>query len=308
MVGLLKWLFEKPRPTQQISAQVPTPPLNRSEILFVALDVETATPNRASICYLGLAFMRADGIVQYGTLVDPETPVAPQNFDIHGIGDSDLEGAPSFPNVMRVIRPYLENQIVVGHSSFDKSSINAACREYRLPELDCNWRDSINAAKNAWPDRKTYRLNGLANDLGLDLVHHDAVSDATVAAQIVTKAAMETGKSIDEVLAPHKQVRKKQTPPEPNPTATLFGQCICFTGRIGLQRSEAEAMAAAAGLEVKAAVSKKVSILVVGDQDLDKLAGHKRSSKHRKAEELAAGGHQISIISETAFLHLISQK
>jgi DNA polymerase-3 subunit epsilon len=46
-------------------------------------------------------------------------------------------------------------------------------------------------------------------------------------------------------------------------------------------------------------------VLVVGDQDVRKLAGHEKSAKHRKAEELIGAGHPIRIIRETDFKQLI---
>lgn len=45
--------------------------------------------------------------------------------------------------------------------------------------------------------------------------------------------------------------------------------------------------------------------MIVGDQDLTLLAGHTKSTKHRKAEELIAAGHPIRIIGEAEFLALI---
>jgi DNA polymerase III subunit epsilon len=42
-------------------------------------------------------------------------------------------------------------------------------------------------------------------------------------------------------------------------------------------------------------------MLVVGDQDIKRLAGHKKSSKHRKSEELIANGIQIRILKESDF-------
>jgi DNA polymerase-3 subunit epsilon len=64
-------------------------------------------------------------------------------------------------------------------------------------------------------------------------------------------------------------------------------------------------MAAKVGCEVAPGVTKKTTILVVGDQDIKKLAGHEKSSKHRKAEELALAGKRIRIIQESDFQELV---
>jgi hypothetical protein len=49
--------------------------------------------------------------------------------------------------------------------------------------------------------------------------------------------------------------------------------------------------AAQMGCKVDANVTKRTTILVVGEQDLGQLAGHRKSNKHRKAEELIRKGH-----------------
>jgi DNA polymerase-3 subunit epsilon len=46
-------------------------------------------------------------------------------------------------------------------------------------------------------------------------------------------------------------------------------------------------------------------LLIVGDQDLRKLSGHERSSKHRKAEQLIAKGYPIRILGESDFQRLV---
>jgi hypothetical protein len=53
-------------------------------------------------------------------------------------------------------------------------------------------------------------------------------------------------------------------------------------------------------------VTKATDLLVVGQQDLDRLAGHTESAKMRKAAEMAADGHPIEIIGEDDFAELLS--
>ena len=72
-----------------------------------------------------------------------------------------------------------------------------------------------------------------------------------------------------------------------------------------MARHEAAQKANDAGSNFVGNVSRKVSILVVGTQSKHKLKGMTKSSKHRKAEELIASGHEVQIISESDFLDLI---
>ena len=86
-----------------------------------------------------------------------------------------------------------------------------------------------------------------------------------------------------------------------NPEGPLFGEVLVFTGALSMPRHEAADEASAAGCEVASSVSKHTTLLVVGDQDIRKLAGYEMSSKHRKAEELIAQGQKIRIIAESDF-------
>lgn len=83
------------------------------------------------------------------------------------------------------------------------------------------------------------------------------------------------------------------------------GESLVFTGALGIPRREAADMAARAGCDVAANVSRKTTLLVVGTQDRSKLKGYEKSTKHRKAETLIERGAEIQILSESDFSELI---
>lgn len=64
-------------------------------------------------------------------------------------------------------------------------------------------------------------------------------------------------------------------------------------------------MAAEARCAVAGSVGKTTTLLVVGDQDIRKLAGREKSSKHRKAEELIAQEQPIRVMIERDFRTLL---
>lgn len=179
--------------------------------------------------------------------------------------------------------------------------------------MHANWFDSVTIARTAWPQLKGNGGHGLAklkDFLNLDFDHHDAGEDAKASAMVVLRAEAETGQNFSE-LATLSSSRKKSYPKpvsvEGNKNGPLYGNVACFTGRLSMSRTEAATVAAAAGISVKNTVSKKVTLLIVGDQDLELLAGHEKSSKHRKAEELVAQGHALRILGEAQFLALIDE-
>ena len=91
-----------------------------------------------------------------------------------------------------------------------------------------------------------------------------------------------------------------------NPEGELYGEVLVFTGALTIPRREAAGYAAEMGCKVDANVTKRTTILVVGDQDLGQLAGHRKSNKHRRAEELIRKGQSIRILRETDFRELVN--
>ncbi|MFK7852008.1 MAG: BRCT domain-containing protein [Akkermansiaceae bacterium] len=80
---------------------------------------------------------------------------------------------------------------------------------------------------------------------------------------------------------------------------------MVFTGALSMPRREAADVAAQAGCEVISGVTKKTTLLVVADQDVSKLNGKTKSSKHLKAEALIQKGTKIRILRESDFISLV---
>lgn len=94
---------------------------------------------------------------------------------------------------------------------------------------------------------------------------------------------------------------------EGNPEGEFYGENLVFTGALVIPRREAADLAAQVGCKIQSGVTKKTMMLVVGDQDITRLAGKDKSSKHRKAEDLIAKGKEIRILQESDFKTLVEQ-
>ena len=70
---------------------------------FVAIDVETANADMASICQIGIA-KYADGMLveEWKSYVDPEDYFDGINVSIHGLDESVVKGAPTFPSLTEI--------------------------------------------------------------------------------------------------------------------------------------------------------------------------------------------------------------
>jgi DNA polymerase III subunit epsilon len=149
----------------------------------------------------------------------------------------------------------------------------------------------------------------VAADFRIEYEAHRAVEDARAAGEVVLRAIADTGLSVLDWLAQVKRpilatASLSGAAYEANKDGPLYGEVVCFTGALQVPRREAAAWAAAAGCEVAAGVTNRTTLLIVGDQDARKLAGHETSSKHRKAEHLVAQGLSIRIVTEQDFRRL----
>ena len=158
---------------------------------FVAIDVETANADMASICQIGIA--RCEGGVitdEWTSYVDPEDYFDGVNVSIHGIDESVVQGSPTFAKLADTICSYLEGSVVVCHTHFDRVAMHQAAQRYRVNPPQSIWLDSARVARRTWSECawKGYGLYNVCKMIGYDFKHHDALEDAKAAAQILIAA------------------------------------------------------------------------------------------------------------------------
>lgn len=276
---------------------------------FIAVDLETANPRMSSICQVGIvAFEDGREVGAEMRFVDPRDYFDPYNIAIHGITEDDVRGAPHFGELHDWLCGQTSGEIVACHTHFDRVALAQACGAHRLEPLPCNWLDTAQVARRAWTDvaKAGYGLKNLAQRFGIEFKHHDALHDARTAGLILLRAIDETGFDPTQWIA---QCQHGISSPQSirrvgDGDGPLVGESIVFTGALLMPRRSAADLAHKAGAAVEPAVTKGTTILVVGDQDIDKLAGHEKSSKHRKAEQLIGQGQPIRIVGEADFMSL----
>ncbi|ACN18067.1 predicted type III DNA polymerase PolC (plasmid) [Desulforapulum autotrophicum HRM2] len=281
---------------------------------FVSIDVETANPDMASICQIGIAcFNNGQLEREWSSLVNPRDYFDPINVSVHGINETSVSSAPSFEEIYHEIRSLLSGKICVSHTHFDRISMDKAIRKHSLDPIDVVWLDSARIARRAWEECawKGYGLANVCKIIGFEFKHHDALEDAKACGAIVHAAVEKAGLTLEGWLTRVGQPISGLSSSggkvalEGNPEGELYGQSVVFTGALSIPRKDAAAMAASIGCSVAPTVSKKIDYLVVGDQDASRLAGKDKSSKHIKAEKLIASGVQIRILKESDFKELV---
>ncbi|WP_136441610.1 exonuclease domain-containing protein [Pacificoceanicola onchidii] len=278
---------------------------------FFALDYETANADQSSICQIGMTEVRDSAILGTKTwLVNPEVEFDPINSSIHGISASTVSGSEKLSNRLPTLIASLEGSTVVSHTAFDRVATFRACKKLGIAPPQSTWMDSARIARRAWPDdfgSSGYGLKNVAKVLGISFEHHDAGEDSRACAQVVLLASEHTGFTLADWQSRIKKpiMSMPEQTGTPSPDGPFFGATLVFTGSLDLPRREAAMLAAAVGFSVGKSVTQKTDFLVVGDQDVSRLAGKEKSSKHIKAEQLASGGHPIRILSESDFRSLI---
>ena len=275
---------------------------------FVAIDCETANAFMGSICQIGAVRFR-DGVVvdSIDWLVDAGVIFDSMNMAIHGITDRDVVGQPRFAERHGELSRFIGDTLLVCHTHFDRVAIAQACAQQGVAPIGRQWLDSARVARRAWPDvaRSGYGLGPLSTRLGITFQHHNACEDARAAGLVLLRAIEETGIALADWPA---RAEGRLFPGSASPKrqgigdGPLTGESLVFTGQIVMVRHEAADRAAAMGADVTPSVTKKTTMVVVGDQDLRKLHGAMKSAKHRKAEDLIAAGQPIRIVAECDFM------
>lgn len=280
---------------------------------FVAIDFETANADLASICQVGVVtFENGDVVESWGSLVNPQDYFDWINIDIHGIDEAAVRDAPTFQQIYGEILRRLKHNVVVSHTSFDRTALSQAIAKHGLAGIPCQWLDSARVVRRAWGQwsRKGYGLTNVCGELGISYIAHDAIEDARAAGEVLLRAIGASGIGLNVWMTRvHQPINPSSTEPiamDGNPDGVLAGEEIVFTGALTLPRREAAALAAKAGCDVVPGVRKTTTLLVVGDQDIQRLAGHEKSIKHRKAEDLIAKGQTLRILRESDFLGLVN--
>lgn len=284
---------------------------------FVAIDVETANADMASICQIGIAKFNDNQLIdEWSSLINPEDYFDPMNIYIHGITEKNVKDAPKINEIIEKLYEFLNGTLTVCHTHFDRVSISKVCEKYELELPEAIWLDTARVARRTWNEISWsgYGLKNVCEIIGYEFQHHDALEDAKASGQILIAAINKTGLGLDDWF---KRVKQPIDPSnvstggairrEGNPEGAFYGEKLVFTGALEFRRKDAADLAARIGCNVESGVTKKTTILVVGDQDVTKLAGKDKSSKHRKAEGLIAKGQAIRILRKSDFKELVNQ-
>ncbi|QBP18792.1 3'-5' exonuclease [Acetilactobacillus jinshanensis] len=167
---------------------------------FTAIDFETANRQRASACSLALTIVKNDQVVdEIYSLINPEINFNWQNTKVNGIHSKDVIGAPTFPELWKVIKPFFNNnQLVVAHNAnFDNAVLCDSIDRYGLQQPRYLTLDTLKSTRKLYPGFLDYKLNTVCGQLNIPLKdHHNALCDSTACAQILIHEHQQFGDTL----------------------------------------------------------------------------------------------------------------
>lgn len=306
---------------------------------FVAIDFETANQNRSSVCSVGLVKVSGGTKVdEYYSLINPEDYFHPFNIQIHGISEDMVRDAPTYPKLRDTIIEFMEGLPVVAHNApFDTGVIRDVNQKYGLDNFEMNYFCSYALSKSLL-SLDSYKLNSVAKEFQFEFKHHDALDDAKACAVIVTGLSNKfMTPTVNELIqkAGYKNfgyigvngwrgfrktaakrypqsdadiMKQLYYPPkdELDSNHDLYDKNVVFTGTLlSMTRKDAMQHLVNVGGIPQKSITKDTNFLVLGGQEISKLNSKSKSSKWKKAEELANKGQNIQIIGESDFLRMV---
>jgi DNA polymerase-3 subunit epsilon len=162
------------------------------ELSFVAVDFETATEEPRSACSVGVVQVEGSRIVRAERrfLRPPE-----ERFEftaIHGLTWDTVANAPTFGETWPWLQGILAGaDLLAAHNArFDARVMAACCEAAQVPAPSHSWICTVALAKQTWRQFPN-TLSAVSSRLGIELDHHEALSDARACAQILLRAVAE---------------------------------------------------------------------------------------------------------------------
>ena len=304
---------------------------------FVAIDFETANYNRASACSVGLVVVKDYKVKEtFSSLIRPVGDFEERFVKKHGITSEDVNNSPSFQEIYPEIIEIVGDKPLVAHNApFDVGVIKENLLQENLPIPNLDYFCTLSLSRRLLPGLPNHQLGTVARLFGIDLLHHDANSDAYACAIIaINLIRMVTVEKLDgyvQTFMSHdfgnnntddsmissisiSELELKSTSPSNSlvkiaePDDRFNDLKFVFTGELDyMGREEAEDVVKFQGGRVIGSVSKKTNYIVVGAEELRKYkeTGLSATNKLKKAFELRDNGVDIEILNESEFIQMI---
>jgi DNA polymerase-3 subunit epsilon len=168
-------------------------PLHQLELVVFDLETTGFSPyNGDEIISFGAVSMIGgdvvDGSLHY-SVVNPKRPIPPHIVELTGITNNEAEQSPELAEGLERFFAFVQQKVLVAHGlGHDKQFLNAALWKTSRISLNHRMLDTMMIAKWLLPRRKTYDLDTLLNEFGIEVTQrHHALEDAKMTAELWSK-------------------------------------------------------------------------------------------------------------------------
>ncbi|VHH03712.1 DNA polymerase III PolC [Streptococcus pyogenes] len=146
------------------------------EATYVVFDVETtglSAMNNDLIQIAASKMFKGNIVEQFDEFIDPGHPLSAFTTELTGITDKHLQGAKPLATVLKAFQDFCKDSILVAHNaSFDVGFMNANYERHDLPKITQPVIDTLEFARNLYPEYKRHGLGPLTKRFQVSLDHH----------------------------------------------------------------------------------------------------------------------------------------
>ena len=154
--------------------------MDLSEATYVVFDVETTGLSAIYNDLIQVAaskMYKGNIIAEFDEFINPGYPLSAFTTELTGITDDHVKNAKPLVQVLKEFQEFCKDTVLVAHNaSFDVGFMNANYERHGLPKITQPVIDTLEFARNLYPEYKRHGLGPLTKRFGVALEHHHMAS------------------------------------------------------------------------------------------------------------------------------------
>ena len=150
--------------------------LDLHEATYVVFDVETTGLSAIynDLIQVAASKMHKGNIIaEFDEFINPGHPISAFTTDLTGITDDHVRNAKPLKQVLEEFQEFCKDAVLVAHNAtFDVGFMNANYKRHGLPKITQPVIDTLEFARNLYPEYKRHGLGPLTKRFGVALEHH----------------------------------------------------------------------------------------------------------------------------------------
>ena len=150
--------------------------MDLSEATYVVFDVETTGLSAIYNDLIQVAaskMYKGNIVAEFDEFINPGHPLSAFTTELTGITDDHVKNAKPLVQVLKEFQEFCKDTVLVAHNaSFDVGFMNANYERYGLPKITQPVIDTLEFARNLYPEYKRHGLGPLTKRFGVALEHH----------------------------------------------------------------------------------------------------------------------------------------